>query len=186
MAGSQELFEMEELDREVKAIIRNVENFPKEGVDFKDITTLLSHPILNSKVLKALEINAKKLNAEVIIGIDSRGFLYGNSIACNLKVPFVPVRKKGKLPFKTIEEVYSLEYGEGVLEIHKDAIKKNQKVLIHDDLLATGGTALAAANLIERLGGVVVGFSFVIYLSFLNGNYKLSDKSENLFSVTTY
>jgi adenine phosphoribosyltransferase len=90
------------------------------------------------------------------------------------------------LPFKTIEEVYSLEYGEGVLEIHKDAIKKYQKVLIHDDLLATGGTALAAAKLIERLGGVVVGFSFVIYLSFLNGKFKLFDKSKNLFSVTTY
>ncbi len=186
MERNQALFEMEELDREVKAIIREVDNFPKKGVKYKDITTLLSNPILNSKVLNALEVNAKSLNAEVIIGIDSRGFLYGNSIACNLKIPFVPVRKKGKLPFKTIEEVYSLEYGEGILEIHKDSIKKNQKVLIHDDLLATGGTALAAANLIEKLGGIVVGFSFVIYLSFLNGADKFSDKSENLFCITTY
>ncbi len=177
---------MGELEKEVKLAIREISNFPKEGVSFKDITTLLSNPSLNSKVLKTLEINAENLNAEVIIGIDSRGFLYGNSIACNLKIPFVPVRKKGKLPFATIQEIYSLEYGEGILEIHKDAIKKNQKVLIHDDLLATGGTALAAANLIERLGGIVVGFSFVVYLSFLDGADKLSDKSENLFSVTTY
>ena len=177
---------MGELEKEVKLAIREISDFPKEGVSFKDITTLLSNPSLNSKVLKTLEINAENLNAEVIIGIDSRGFLYGNSIACNLKIPFVPVRKKGKLPFATIQEIYSLEYGEGILEIHKDAIKKNQKVLIHDDLLATGGTALAAANLIERLGGIVVGFSFVVYLSFLDGADKLSDKSENLFSVTTY
>ena len=177
---------MGELDQEVKSIIREVENFPKEGINFKDITTLLSNPVLNSKVLTAFEANARKLKAEVIIGIDSRGFLYGNSIACNLKIPCVPVRKKGKLPHFTLEEVYSLEYGEAVLEIHKDAIKKGQKVLIHDDLLATGGTALAASNLVERLGGVVVGFSFVVNLSFLEGAGKLRKKSQNLFFITTY
>lgn len=177
---------MGELDKKVKECIREVQNFPKEGVNFKDITTLLSNPILNSKVLKALEKNAKSLSAEVIIGIDSRGFLYGNSIACNLNIPFVPVRKKGKLPSAKIEEIYSMEYGEAVLEIHEDAIKKNQRVIIHDDLLATGGTALAAANLVERLGGVVVGFSFVIYLSFLQGENKLRNKSQNLFFITTY
>ena len=104
----------------------------------------------------------------------------------HFKIPFVPVRKKGKLPHFTLEEVYSLEYGEAVLEIHKDAIKKGQKVLIHDDLLATGGTALAASNLVERLGGVVVGFSFVVNLSFLEGAGKLRKKSQNLFFITTY
>ena len=114
---------MGELDKKVKECIREVQNFPKEGVIFKDITTLLSNPILNSKVLKALEKNAKSLSAEVLIGIDSRGFLYGNSIACNLNIPFVPVRKKGKLPSAKIEEIYSMEYGEAVLEIHEDAIK---------------------------------------------------------------
>lgn len=177
---------MGELEYEVKLAIREIQDFPKEGIVFKDITPLLSNPILSSKVLKALEINAENLDAEVIIGIDSRGFLYGNSIACNLKIPFIPIRKKGKLPFSTIEEEYSLEYGEGVLEIHNDAIKKDQKVLIHDDLLATGGTALAAASLVERLGGVVVGFSFVVNLSFLQGADRIADKSQNLFSVTTY
>lgn len=186
MERSQVLFEMEELDREVKSIIREVEGFPKEGINFKDITTLLSNPVLNAKVLRAFEKNAENIDAEIIVGIDSRGFLYGNSIACNLKIPFVPVRKKGKLPCSTLEEIYSLEYGEATLEIHKDAIKKGQKVLIHDDLLATGGTALAAANLVERLGGVIVGFSFVVHLSFLNGSNKLWQKSQNLFYITTY
>ena len=186
MEGSKILFEMGELDQDVKAIIREVKNFPKKGINFKDITTLLSNPVLNSKVLTAFEVNARKLEAEVIIGIDSRGFLYGNSIACNLKIPFVPVRKKGKLPHSTLEEIYSLEYGEAILEIHKDAIKKDQKVLIHDDLLATGGTALAASNLVERLGGVVVGFSFVVHLSFLEGAGRLTKKSQNLFFITTY
>lgn len=180
------LFKMGELDQEVKAIIREVKNFPKDGVNFKDITTLLSNPVLNSKVLKAFEANAGKLEAEVIVGIDSRGFLYGNSIACSLKIPFVPVRKKGKLPHSTLEEIYSLEYGETILEIHKDAFKKGQKVLIHDDLLATGGTALAASNLVERLGGVVVGFSFIVHLSFLEGARRLRKKSQNLFFITTY
>ena len=98
---------MEELDREVKSIIREVEGFPKEGINFKDITTLLSNPVLNAKVLRAFEKNAENIDAEIIVGIDSRGFLYGNSIACNLKIPFVPVRKKGKLPCSTLEEIYS-------------------------------------------------------------------------------
>ncbi|MBI34166.1 MAG: adenine phosphoribosyltransferase [Flavobacteriales bacterium] len=177
---------MEGLEKEVKAVIREVEDFPKEGINFKDITTLLSNPSLNAKVLNAFVRNAENLKAEIIIGIDSRGFLYGNSIACALKIPFVPVRKKGKLPFSTLEEIYSLEYGEGCLEIHQDAIKKGQKVLIHDDLLATGGTALAAANLVQRLGGTVIGFSFVVNLSFLKGGDKLKGKSQNLFFITTY
>ncbi len=177
---------MGELEKEVKSAIREIQNFPKEGINFKDITTLLSNPVLNSRVLRAFEKNAESIDAEIIVGIDSRGFLYGNSIACNLKIPFAPVRKKGKLPYATLEEIYSLEYGESILEIHKDAIQKGQRVLIHDDLLATGGTALAAANLVQRLGGLLVGFSFVVNLSFLNGAEKLSQKSQNLFFITTY
>jgi adenine phosphoribosyltransferase len=104
----------------------------------------------------------------------------------NIGVPFVPVRKEGKLPYKTIAESYSLEYGESTLEAHIDAIKKGQRVLIHDDLLATGGTALATAKLIEKMGGVVVGFSFVINLSFLPGEQKVKEISNNLFSIVTY
>lgn len=177
---------MESLEEKVKSIIRDVHDFPKEGIVFKDITTLLANPELNGKVLKAFEFEASKLGTEAVIGIDSRGFLYGNTLASNLNIPFVPVRKKGKLPYSTIEETYALEYGEATLEIHTDAIKPGQRVLIHDDLLATGGTALAAAELVERLGGVVVGFSFIVNLSFLAGGEKLKPKSDNLFAVATY
>ena len=177
---------MEELEKKVKTIIRDIPNFPKQGIVFKDITTLLAHPELNSKVLDAFVINAKRFGAEIVIGIDSRGFLYGNTIASRLNLPFVPVRKKGKLPSHTFEESYTLEYGEATLEIHSDAIKKGQKVLIHDDLLASGGTALAAAKLVERLEGEVIGFSFLINLDFLNGKDKLVEKSENIFSIATY
>lgn len=177
---------MEKIEDKVKAVIRDVPDFPKEGIVFKDITTLLADPILNKEVQKTFELEAAKLKAEAIIGIDSRGFLYGNIIAANLNLPFVPVRKKGKLPYNTLEETYALEYGEATLEIHTDALKPGQRVLIHDDLLATGGTALAAAKLVERLGGVVVGFSFIINLSFLNGREKLTGKSDNLFAIATY
>lgn len=177
---------METLEHQVKNIIRDIPDFPKEGIVFKDITTLLAHPILNGEVLKTFELEAGKLGAEVIVGIDSRGFLYGNTIASNLNIPFVPVRKKGKLPYETLEETYSLEYGDATLEIHSDAIQPGQKVLIHDDLLATGGTALAAAELVEKLGGIVIGFSFIVNLSFLEGAEKLKPKSDNLFAVATY
>lgn len=177
---------METLENEVKAIIRDVPNFPKEGIVFKDITPVLADPEVNMKVLSAFREAAEELCVDVVVGIDSRGFLYGNVIAGQLGVAFAPVRKKGKLPYKTLEESYALEYGEATLEIHTDAISKGARVLIHDDLLATGGTALAAANLIERLGGKVVGFSFLVNLSFLEGAKKLSEKSDNLFSVVTY
>lgn len=177
---------MESLEEKVKSVIRDVHDFPKEGIVFKDITTLLANPELNGKVLKAFEFEASKIGTEAVIGIDSRGFLFGNTLASNLNIPFVPVRKKGKLPYSTIEETYALEYGEATLEIHTDAIKPGQRVLIHDDLLATGGTALAAAELVERLGGVVVGFSFIVNLSFLAGAEKLKPKSDNLFAVATY
>lgn len=177
---------MEELEKEVKNVIRDVHDFPKKGIVFKDITTLLSNPDLNKKVQEAFIKEADKLDADVIVGIDSRGFLYGNTIASKLGIPFVPVRKKGKLPYKTIHSSYQLEYGEAVLEIHTDAISKGQKVLIHDDLLATGGTAYATSELVERLGGEIVGFSFIIDLSFLNGADKLLEKSDNLFAIATY
>lgn len=177
---------MKELERNVKAVIRDVPNFPSEGIVFKDITTLLANPDLNAQVLSKFQEKAKDLNPDVVIGIDSRGFLFGNSIASELKIPFVPVRKQGKLPYDTISISYELEYGKSVLEIHKDAIKKGDKVLIHDDLLATGGTAEAASKLVEDLGGVVIGYSFLIHLSFLPGMAKLSNISNNLFAIATY
>ena len=148
------------LEQKVKSAIRDVVDFPKEGIVFKDITTLLSDPVLNREVLEVFVEKTKELKPDLIVGIDSRGFLYGNGIAMNCDVPFSPVRKKGKLPYKCIQESYELEYGTATLEMHTDAVLKGQRVIIHDDLLATGGTALAAVELVERLGGVVIGFSF--------------------------
>ena len=177
---------MKELEKKVKAVIRDVHDFPSEGIVFKDITTLLASPKLNAEVLLAFQEEAKLLNPDVIIGIDSRGFLYGNSIASFLEIPFVPVRKAGKLPYDTISISYDLEYGQSVLEIHKDAIKPGDKVLIHDDLLATGGTAEAASKLITELGGIVIGYSFLINLSFLPGTDRVTKISNNLFSIVTY
>jgi adenine phosphoribosyltransferase len=177
---------MVDLESKVKLAIRDVPDFPSKGIVFKDITTLLSDPKLNTQVLTAFVNEAKDLKPDVVVGIDSRGFLYGNSIAMKIGVPFIPVRKEGKLPYETIAFSYELEYGESVLEIHKDAIKKGDKVLIHDDLLATGGTAIAANKLVKELGGEVIGFSFIINLSFLPGAEKLNDISDNLFAVATY
>jgi adenine phosphoribosyltransferase len=177
---------MVDLESKVKSVIRDVPDFPVKGIVFKDITTLLTDPKLNNEVLSAFQVHAKDCNPDVVVGIDSRGFLYGNSIAMNIGVPFVPVRKEGKLPYDTVSVSYELEYGKSVLEIHKDALKPGDKVLIHDDLLATGGTAKATVRLIEDLGGVVVGFSFIINLSFLPGAKNLSKISNNLFAVTTY
>lgn len=177
---------MVDLENKVKLAIRDVVDFPRKGIVFKDITTLLADPGLNLKVLKAFQENAKDINPDVVVGVDSRGFLYGNSIAMNIGVPFVPVRKEGKLPYDSISVTYDLEYGKSVLEIHKNAIRPGDKVLIHDDLLATGGTAMATVELIEELGGVVVGFSFVVNLSFLSGANNLRKISDNLFTVVTY
>jgi len=174
------------LEERLKSAIRDVVDFPKKGIIFKDITTLLADPAVNREVLAAFVKEAKELKSDLIAGIDSRGFLYGNGIAMNCNVPFSPIRKKGKLPYKCIQESYDLEYGSATLEMHADAVLKDQRVIIHDDLLATGGTALAAAKLVERLGGVVVGFSFIIHLSFLNGHEELLKKSENLFAIATY
>lgn len=177
---------MEGLEEIVKSVIRDVPNFPKEGIIFKDITTLLQNPKVSSLVSEALCEHADECRPDVILGIDSRGFLFGQNMALNLGVPFAPVRKKGKLPADVISEEYDLEYGSAVLELHKDAIKKGDRVLIHDDLLATGGTLEAVIKLVNKLGGELVGVSFIVELSFLHGRNKISDNSVNLFSVATY
>lgn len=177
---------MESLEVKVKKIIRDVKDFPKEGIVFKDITTLLADPNLNKEVLMAFVDHAKSLKPDAIIGIDSRGFLYANVVAALVGVPFIPVRKEGKLPYDKRSVSYELEYGKATIDIHADAIKPGETVLIHDDLLATGGTALAASQLVKDLGGTVVGYSFVVNLSFLPGEKKLKEISENLFSIATY
>ncbi|WP_251860882.1 adenine phosphoribosyltransferase [Clostridium sp. Marseille-Q2269] len=157
----------------LKEHIRVIEDFPKEGISFKDVTTILQDgEVLNYTVDKLAE-HLKDKKVDKIVGPEARGFLFGTPLAYKLGVGFVPVRKKGKLPYETISCKYDLEYGQDELQIHKDSIKKGEKVAIVDDLLATGGTIASVVNLIEELGGEVVNVSFVIELTDLNGKDKL-------------
>lgn len=157
------------MSEELKKYIRSVKDFPIEGIMFRDITTLLIDPVASQKTIDELYNQAKDLNITKVVGIESRGFLFGMLLAEKLGVGFVPIRKPGKLPAETESVEYELEYGTDKIEIHKDAINQGDKILLHDDLLATGGTAEAACKLIEKLGGEVVQVSFIVELSFLNG-----------------
>jgi adenine phosphoribosyltransferase len=159
---------------DLKDYIRNVKDFPKKGIMFRDITTLLKNPGSFNFTLEQLLGFTKNISINKVVGIESRGFIFGAVLANKLNCGFVPVRKPGKLPAEKESISYSLEYGKDTLEIHKDAIQKGDKVLIHDDLLATGGTMNAVCKLIERLGGEVVQLSFIVELSFLKGRDKLS------------
>ena len=155
--------------------IRDVPDFPIEGIMFKDITTLLKDPVGYKEGLKQLYEHVKDKGVTKIVGIESRGFIYGGALAALLGIGFVPVRKPGKLPAETISESYTLEYGINTIEIHKDALQPGDKVLIHDDLLATGGTMEAAVKLVKKLGAEVSQISFIIELDFLNGRGKIKD-----------
>ncbi len=159
---------------DLRNIIRTVQDFPKPGIGFKDITTLLKNPEGFQEAAKQLLELTKDLQITKVAGIESRGFIFGSVLAEKLNCGFVTIRKPGKLPAETVKETYSLEYGTDAIEIHKDAISPGDKVLLHDDLLATGGTAKAAINLIEKLGGEVVQVSFVIELPFLKGRELLN------------
>lgn len=149
--------------------IRDVPNFPREGILFKDITTLLQDPAAFKQAVDMMAETYRGKHVQLVVGVESRGFIFGGALAYLLGAGFVPVRKEGKLPGQKIREAYALEYGSAVLEIHKDAIKQGEPVVIVDDLLATGGTARATARLVEQLGGQVVGISFLIELKFLKG-----------------
>src|SRR3989344_1998329 len=170
----------------LKSKIRTIPNFPKYGIMFRDITTLLSDNEGMEKVMEIFYKKYKDSGIDLIAGVESRGFIIGGMLANKLKVGFVPIRKPGKLPYETIKESYMLEYGSDSVEIHKDAIKPGQKVLLIDDLIATGGTALAAANLVERLGGKIVECAFVIELVELKGKEKLKGKGHSVFSVVSF
>lgn len=163
------------MDSYFKKLIRNVPDFPKKGIMFRDITTLLKDTEGLKKCADALYGFSKDLNIDKVVGIDSRGFIFGGTLAYMLDAGFVLVRKPGKLPAETLSQSYTLEYGEDTLEIHKDAIKPGERVLIHDDLLATGGTAKAACQLIEMAGGKIVQLSFIVELSFLQGRDHFGD-----------
>lgn len=160
---------------DLKKYVRVVKDFPKKGIMFRDITTLLIDPEASKYTLESLYNYAKDLNVTKVVGIEARGFIFGALLAEKLNAGFIPIRKPGKLPAKTESATYALEYGTDTIEIHKDAIQFGERVLLHDDLLATGGTAKAAANLIEKLGGEVVQISFIIDLSFLKGRDKLQN-----------
>lgn len=164
--------------------IRVISDFPKEGISYKDVTTLLKDGKIYHAAIDALVEKIKPWQPDVIVGPEARGFLFGAPVAYALGVGFVPVRKPGKLPAKTISETYALEYGFDTLEVHEDAIKPGERVVLVDDLLATGGTMLATANLIRKIGADVVGMGFLIELAFLNGREKLSEYS--VFSLVEY
>ena len=167
------------LEQAIKQSIRDIPDFPKPGIIFKDITPLFYDQELCSRIVDGfIERFDKKPDA--IVGIESRGFLFGFLVANKLNIPFVLVRKAGKLPYKTVSVEYDLEYGTSKIEMHEDALKKGWNVIIHDDLLATGGTAEAAGNLVKKLGANVLGFNFVIGLDFLDGEKKLINHSNNI------
>ncbi len=174
------------LNQKIQSLIRDVPDFPKEGIVFKDITPLLSDPSLCTEIVHAFVENLNDLKVDAVVGIESRGFLFGMILSNALNVPFIPIRKKGKLPYNVVSCQYDLEYGSAEIEMHVDSIEKGWNVLIHDDLLATGGTAAASAELIKKLGGVVCGFTFVIELAFLNGKGKLDEYNENTISLVKY
>jgi adenine phosphoribosyltransferase len=174
------------MNEKLKSKVRTVPNWPKQGVMFRDITTLLKDSEGFSEVISRLNERYEDMNIDVVAGIESRGFIIGAALAHSLGVGFVPIRKKGKLPAETISEEYDLEYGKDSIQIHKDAIKKKENVLLVDDLIATGGTMLAATRLVERLGGVVVECCFVIDLPELGGRKKLEQAGYKIFTLLEF
>jgi adenine phosphoribosyltransferase len=175
-----------QIAEKIKSKIRDVPDFPKEGIIFKDITPIMLNPTLSNEVLSHLYDHYKDSGITKIAGIESRGFLFGYPLAMRLGVPFVLIRKEGKLPYDKVSHSYNLEYGSATVEMHTDAISNGDKVLVHDDLLATGGSASAAAEIITNQGGVVFGFSFLVGLSFLKGNEKLNKFTKNIVILADY
>ena len=169
---------------DLKKYIRDVPNFPKEGIIFKDISTLLKDPEAFQKSIDTLAQAFKKARVRYVVGVEARGFIFGAALAYKLKAGFVPVRKKGKLPYKTKSVTYQLEYGVDTLEIHTDAIPPHSRVLVVDDLLATGGTVRAVTDLLKRQKAKIVGVAFLVELEFLKGKEKL--KNLPIYSVIRY
>lgn len=174
------------LEQRLQAAIRAVPDFPKPGILFRDITPVMEDAGLSSAVVDGLIAGLNGRRIDAIAGIESRGFLYGMPMALKLGVPFITVRKKGKLPWKTVAYKYDLEYGSAEIEMHTGTVLPGMNVLVHDDLLATGGTAAAAAELIRMQGGTVAGFSFLIELSFLNGAQRLQPYAADIIRLVTY
>ena len=169
---------------DLKQRIRHVPDFPKVGILFYDITTLLRDPVGFKTTVDLLSTPYEGQGIDAVVGIESRGFILGSAVAQRIGAGFIPIRKPGKLPAKSIRETYDLEYGKDALEIHEDAVRKGQRILIVDDVLATGGTAAAAVQLVRKLGGELHGLAFLIELLFLNGKQKV--EKESVFSVLKY
>lgn len=159
----------------LKRLIREIPDFPKAGILFRDITPILQDPAAFNEVIDTLSERYRGMKIDKILAVESRGFIFATPLACAIGAGFVPLRKPGKLPYETIRVSYSLEYGEATIEVHKDAVTKGERVLILDDLLATGGTAAAAVELAKKLGGEVVEVGFIIELAGLKGREKLTD-----------
>jgi adenine phosphoribosyltransferase len=169
---------------DLKALIRDVPDFPEPGIVFKDIMPLLAEPAALAQTVDLLAEWIEPRRPDMIVGAEARGFILGAAVAYKLGCGFVAARRPGKLPWKTVSATYALEYGENALELHADAIRDGERVLVHDDLLATGGTASAICDLAEQLGGRIVGLAFVIELTFLDGRKQLGDY--DLHSLITY
>lgn len=172
------------MDIDLKNHIRSVPDFPKKGIVFRDITTLLKDKNAFRKTVDVFYKRYRGTRVDKVVSVESRGFIFGSILANRLGAGFVPIRKPGKLPAETIREEYQLEYGMDAMEIHKDAITPGERVLLHDDLLATGGTVLAACRLVEKLGGQIVGLCFLIELTFLHGRDRL--KNYDVYSILKY
>jgi len=177
---------VETINERVKSAIRDIPDFPIDGVVFKDITPLVLDAKLSRDISSAFAEHARRLKPDAVCAIDSRGFIFGTGIAQALDIPLILIRKKGKLPGETLSYSYDLEYGSATLEIHKNDLKLGSRVLIHDDLLATGGTTSATAELIKQSGSEVIGFSFIVDLKFLKGEEKISKYSKEIFSLVAY
>ena len=171
---------------ELRAKIRDIKDFPSEGILFKDITTLLKDGPAWASVIDHLAARYYTARVDLVVGVESRGFIFGGALAHQLKAGFVPVRKRGKLPAPTIEEEYELEYGRDILAIHQDAVRKGQRVLVVDDLLATGGTMAATFKLLTRLEATVIGAAFLIELAFLKGRARLAGAGHRIDSLIVY
>lgn len=174
------------IEAKIKAAIRDVPDFPKPGIIFKDITPIMLNPQLSAEILDHLVTLYQDKGLTKIAGIESRGFLFGYPLAMRLGIPFVMIRKAGKLPYHKMSHSYDLEYGSATVEIHVDAVEAGDKVLIHDDLLATGGSASAAAELVRKCGGQIAGFNFLVALNFLHGSDKLIGYTQNITTLAAY
>ncbi len=177
---------MKTLSESIKSAIVDVHDFPKPGIVYKDITPIFQDPVLSNRILDELADHYRDQNIEGVAGLESRGFLFGMPLALRLGVPFILIRKKDKLPRKRYTINYDLEYGQNVIEMHIDSVAAGQRILIHDDVLATGGTASAAAKLIQLAQGEVAGFSFLIELSFLKGEDALAQYSKHILTFARF